>query len=272
MTIGERLEEARKRKGVSVREAAEATKVRGDYLLALEADKFEEIQLPVIYVRGFLKIYARFLKIDPEKIVIDYDARVTRRGGSDDPHSAAARESLGRMELPSNEGDTEEDETEAAPSSTSPKLTVTAPASAPSDNLEAERPPPAEGDNALYIKIAVIGVSVGVVALLLVLLVSLVRDPGVPAEETPADAAEEVEPAISRDVVLRATGDVTVIVEQVADRSRLFQGSLNAGDAVSLERDGPISIRFTDGEALVIERNGREVSVGAAGPGRTTIQ
>ena len=32
-TIGEKLEEARKRKGVSVREAAETTKIRGDYLL-----------------------------------------------------------------------------------------------------------------------------------------------------------------------------------------------------------------------------------------------
>lgn len=273
MTIGERLEEARKRKGVSVREAAEATKVRGDYLLAMEADKFEEIQLPVIYVRGFLKIYARFLKIDPEKIIIDYDARIARRGVGDDPHSAAARESLGRMELPGNEGDAEDEENEdTAPSSAPTKRTVASPASTPSDNLEVERPPPAEGDNALYIKIAVIGVSVGVVALLLVLLVSLVRDPGVPAEEIPAETTGEAEPAFPRDVVLRASGDVTVIVEQVSDRRRLFQGSLNAGDAVSLERDGPISIRFTDGEALVIERNGREVSVGAAGPGRTTIQ
>ena len=31
-SIGERLEEARKRKGISLREAAEATKIRSDFL------------------------------------------------------------------------------------------------------------------------------------------------------------------------------------------------------------------------------------------------
>ena len=34
-TIGERLEEARKKRGLSLREAAEATKIRGDYLQKL---------------------------------------------------------------------------------------------------------------------------------------------------------------------------------------------------------------------------------------------
>ncbi len=274
MTIGERLEEARKRKGVSVREAAEATKIRGDYLLALEANKIEEIQLPDIYVRGFLKIYARFLKADPEKLIIDYDARMARRSGGGELHASAGRESLGRMELPEGE-DSDEDESgpDSRSASAQPAARIHAPPSASAhDELDAERPPPADSDNALYIKIAVIGVSVGVVALLLVLLVSLIRSPEMPPDERPAAVTEEPADAPARDIVLRATGDVTVIVEQVSDRSRLFQGTLNAGDAVSLEREGPVSIRFTDGEALVIERDGREVAIGAAGPGRTQIQ
>jgi cytoskeleton protein RodZ len=53
-TIGERLEEARKRKGISIREAAEATKIRGDYLHKYENNQFD-IKLPEIYVRGFLR-------------------------------------------------------------------------------------------------------------------------------------------------------------------------------------------------------------------------
>ena len=40
-TIGERLEEARKRKGISIREAAENTKIRGDYLQKFEANTFD---------------------------------------------------------------------------------------------------------------------------------------------------------------------------------------------------------------------------------------
>ena len=71
-TIGERLEEARKRKGISVREAAETTKIRGDYLQKFEANTFE-IDLPPLYIRGFLRSYARYLELDPERIVNDYN-------------------------------------------------------------------------------------------------------------------------------------------------------------------------------------------------------
>ena len=73
-TIGERLEEARKRKGISLREAAEATKIRGDFLSNIEQNKFD-FDLPEIYKRGFLKNYARFLKLDVEKILTDYNAQ-----------------------------------------------------------------------------------------------------------------------------------------------------------------------------------------------------
>ena len=76
--IGERLEEARKRKGLSIREAAEATKIRGDFLLEMEDNSFD-IPLPQIYIRGFLKNYARFLKLDPNKILTDYDAQMLGR-------------------------------------------------------------------------------------------------------------------------------------------------------------------------------------------------
>ena len=49
-TIGERLEEARKRKGISIREAAEATKIRGDYLQKFESNQFD-LNLAEIYVQ-----------------------------------------------------------------------------------------------------------------------------------------------------------------------------------------------------------------------------
>src|ERR1051325_5447940 len=71
-TIGERLEEARKRKGISVREAAETTKIRGDYLQKFEANTFD-IDLPPLYIRGFLRSYARYLELDPERIINEYN-------------------------------------------------------------------------------------------------------------------------------------------------------------------------------------------------------
>ena len=71
-TIGERLE-ARKRKA-SPREAAEVTKIRSDYLGYLEQNKFD-FDLPEIYRSGFIKNYARYLKLDADKILTDYNTQ-----------------------------------------------------------------------------------------------------------------------------------------------------------------------------------------------------
>ncbi len=70
MAIGQKLEEARNRKGISIREASESTKIRGDYLTSFESGNFD-LKLPEVYLRGFIRVYARFLGIDPESAVSD---------------------------------------------------------------------------------------------------------------------------------------------------------------------------------------------------------
>ncbi len=93
-TIGERLEEARKRKSVSLREAAEATKIRGDYLQKFESNQFN-IGLTDIYIRGFLRSYAVFLGLPGDRIVSDYE----NLGHSEPKSRTPSREVYGRMEL-----------------------------------------------------------------------------------------------------------------------------------------------------------------------------
>ncbi len=72
-TLGERLQEARQRLGVTLREAAEFTKIRTDYLQAMEANQFESIPLADVYKRGFVKVYARYLRLDDEKAGADFN-------------------------------------------------------------------------------------------------------------------------------------------------------------------------------------------------------
>ena len=108
-SIGERLEEARKRKGISLREAAEATKIRSDFLGHIEQNKMD-FSLPEIYKRGFLKNYARYLKLDYDKIMTDYNAqqlsksRLGKKAGS---------EWFGQLEVKKNEGDESADHLES---------------------------------------------------------------------------------------------------------------------------------------------------------------
>src|SRR5476649_2774098 len=94
-TIGERLEEARKRKGVSIREAAEATKIRGDYLQKFESNQFD-LGLAELYVRGFLRSYAQFLKLPADKLVNDFNG--LGLGANGRPRTPS-REVYGRMDL-----------------------------------------------------------------------------------------------------------------------------------------------------------------------------
>ena len=90
--IGEKLEESRKRQGISIRDAAEATKIRADFLVDFENNRFDQ-DLPDLYKRGFIKVYAKFLKLDAEKLAKSFNA--TQLGV---PPQAAADSSLGRVE------------------------------------------------------------------------------------------------------------------------------------------------------------------------------
>tara|TARA_B100000959_G_scaffold262404_1_gene300787 strand:- start:679 stop:1458 length:780 start_codon:yes stop_codon:yes gene_type:complete len=72
-SLGQKLAEARNRKGISIREASDSTKIRGDYLTKFENDDFD-VNLPSVYLRGFLTNYARYLDLDPEGILADFIA------------------------------------------------------------------------------------------------------------------------------------------------------------------------------------------------------
>jgi cytoskeletal protein RodZ len=67
-TIGQQLRGAREHKKISLETAAQGTKIKGEYLAALEADQFDRIEAPV-YVKGFLRIYGQYLGLDPKPLV-----------------------------------------------------------------------------------------------------------------------------------------------------------------------------------------------------------
>ena len=75
--IGRALRTARVRQGKSLEEASRDTRVRSDYLAALEREEFDRLKGDV-YVRGFLGSYARYLGLSPEKVIAAYE-RVYRR-------------------------------------------------------------------------------------------------------------------------------------------------------------------------------------------------
>ncbi len=61
--LGEKLQEARKRKKVSLEDAAAATRIKIEYLRALEEGDYPGLP-PRAYVKGFLKIYGHYLGLE----------------------------------------------------------------------------------------------------------------------------------------------------------------------------------------------------------------
>ena len=86
LDIGSILSEARKKVGLSLDDVEEATKIRRKYIKALEENNFEIIPGQV-YVRGFLRNYARFLSLDGEELVQQYnEANRDQIENTDAPH------------------------------------------------------------------------------------------------------------------------------------------------------------------------------------------
>jgi len=72
-TIGERLHKARLKKKVTIDEAYRDTKIHPKILNALEADKYDDFLSPT-YIKAFLKSYCRYLEVDANRILADYDS------------------------------------------------------------------------------------------------------------------------------------------------------------------------------------------------------
>lgn len=62
-SVGKKLNQARLKRGLTIDEAAHATKLRPDKIAALEADDYSRFANN-IYAKGFLQIYARYLNVD----------------------------------------------------------------------------------------------------------------------------------------------------------------------------------------------------------------
>ena len=252
-TIGERLEEARKRKGVSIREASEATKIRGEYLHKFESNQFD-LRLPEIYVRGFLKTYASFLKLPADKLVADYKAL----GLGDTKGRSIQRESLGRMDLsvatakPTGRED-------AAVAGTATESPGPGAVSSDENNPATFRPRAGAGpqiDRSLVLK----GVlAVGLLAAAVLLLVAGVRflTSDTPAR-TPAGSATPatiaVEPVAGEPTItLFASAPAAVTVTQVADGKVLLRIRLAAGEQRTIPHRGQLQIEANPPEAVQLE-------------------
>jgi cytoskeletal protein RodZ len=71
--VGGALRRVRESRGLDLEEAARDTRIRREFLEALEADDFDRL-LGDVHVRGCLRTYASYLRVSPDKVVAAYVA------------------------------------------------------------------------------------------------------------------------------------------------------------------------------------------------------
>ena len=235
-TIGERLEEARKRKGISVREAAELTKIRGDYLQKFESNTFD-ISLPPLYMRGFLRTYARFLDLDPERIVADVDALL---GHERKQPRREQREALGRVDFGGE-----------------PRPSETTDTAAGASTGRSAR------DQAMLMKFGLMagGALIAIVIIILLINVLFSRSPAKTTTSSAEPPAPVAQSQPTQTLVLTALEPTRVLIVQEADNKRIFDASLARGESRSVKKQGILVITVEDRTKVRMEVDGRLITI-----------
>jgi cytoskeleton protein RodZ len=289
-TLGEKLAEARMKKGFSIQEASEKTKIRVSFLEAFEQNNFE-IDLPDIYKKGFIKNYADLLDLNSDETASDY---ARESGGSlRNKRKTEARDNLGKIDLgstsagiPQEPSNAPKENSGATPQTESLGFRkLKEPRRSQSDSNEEK------GDKML---LAAVGVSVAAVLLVVGFLVwifgpdketnnqiadnpqapkesqsSTVGEPGVTGGTGPTTAASTVQ---TETLGLEARGgDVKVILMDKATGNKIFDRTILDGETVSVPKTGPLTILFTDGDKVYVRLKGKLFKMPKGGAGRSLI-
>ena len=255
-TIGEKIEETRKRKGISLSEAAEATKIRRDFLLNIESNVYD-YDLPEIYKLGFIKNYAKYLKLNPEKVLSQYQEQLIT-------HSSRVKKTSSDF-FPSNtELNQTTDQGSLEPLLEKPslgKINLDKPTENSEESATSEEPPT---NRELYVKTGILGLCTllfvfGVFWIIQTISQSISSNSEVTENTTDVaeassinesnESAQSIEYPVS-EITLKTSGNVYVQVRQKSDNKVLFTKSLIEGEIQTIKRRGPVDVAFTKGDFI----------------------
>lgn len=74
MSLGEELQKARKARRLTASEVAAGTRMKVQIVDAIEQEDFGKIAAP-IYAKGFIKLYAEYVGLDPKPLIDEYISR-----------------------------------------------------------------------------------------------------------------------------------------------------------------------------------------------------
>lgn len=251
-TIGERLQQARQRIGLSLDEVSNTLKIRKDWIIKFESNEFDS-KLPAVYAKGFLRSYVRFLKLNENAILSEYEALYNEEQSSN-------RISLGHLRI---------ENLEEKIDNAGPQIS----------NLDLKE------SSAKYVKpifqfvyfkkliwIVAISVCLGIFCLMIKHFKKEEKSVATSWENDALYVPVAEEPKYE-EITLVALDTVQVFVRQEKDKKRLFSGTLNKDERRVLAKEDVLQISYSEGSHLLIERSdGSSIKPQKAGRGWTRIQ
>lgn len=81
LTLGEKLQQAREARGITISEVAEQTRISSLYLECIENNDYRTLP-GGIFNKGFVKSYARYVGVDEQEALQDYTRLITEQQGT----------------------------------------------------------------------------------------------------------------------------------------------------------------------------------------------
>lgn len=266
-TLGERLQQARIQKGISLEEVAAKTNISKEILEKFEANDFN-IPLPKIYARGFFTSYVKFLDVNTAAFLAEYETFM----GETKPNLFPP---LGHLELESGEENVRYNpEVSASKGSSETKF--------PRTSIDFQK---IIRDKRFWYGLLVL------FALLLLcrcsskksknpetsvshavvdeveILPALERESAIKTEILPTSSIDQSLPSSTKEksaavrmLTLVASDTVQVFVRTEEGKKTVFSGILQKGERKSIPQEGALQIAFSNGNRLVIEQaDGRSI-------------
>ncbi len=238
--FGKQFTFAREALGLSTKDVASKIKIREEYILDIENNKFD-FPLPSIYIRGFIRNYARLLKLDVDVVMSQCPVPEFKVSDSIKHHSGDFVEHIKSDTSISEDISKKEhnklDETISNVTSWfknfKSKLSVL-----PQRKL-------------------LIGGGI-LLSLILCIVLVFVLNHTRNSFDVSGIVPVEAESIATKSIVLSATGNVNVVVRNKGSLEKIYSGTLTAGVVKSISYYKTVQIFYDHGEFLLIQQDNGE--------------
>ena len=225
--------EARDQCKITLEEAADATKIRMDYLVAIENGEYNS-SLPDIYWRGFIRIYAKFLHLNEDEIMRNCPIKA--------PEIIDRTSHKGLFtSVMNNEREVEEEShggvNESVPFSQRTKWLGNKIRSIVT--------------NTKVLKI--VGIS-AIILLLCIVFGSLLLHKNSSSKVLSKEAEQVLSSVHESSFSLVATNKVKVVVRNKNSGDKIFVGNMDPGEVKKITHSEPVQVFYENGEYLMIKQ------------------